>query len=93
MAFGVLLHDPRTGATSVQVCSECTRLQKSYQQAATELLAAQCELARYKSPTEADDALRLWKICEAALKASWKLREESSQHAASHLELSVSTAV
>jgi hypothetical protein len=75
------------------VCSECTRLQKAYQQAATELLAAQRELARYKSPTEADDALRLWKICEAALKASWKLSEESSQHAASHLELSVSTGV
>jgi len=91
MAFGVLLHDRRTGASVVQVCSECTRLQNACHQATIELLTAQRDLARYKSPAEADDALRLWKTCEATLKTSWRLREESRQHAASHMEPSAST--
>ncbi len=75
------------------MCSDCTRLQNACEEAANQLLTAQRELARYKSPAEADDARRLWKICEAALKASWSLREESSRHATSHLGLSTSTGV
>jgi hypothetical protein len=91
MVFSVGFHDPRTRAMIVQVCGECTRLQNACQEATDELITAQRELAHYKSPSEADDALRLWKICEAALKTSWKLRDESRQHAASHMELSAFT--